>query len=157
MALGRLNPVVAALLLVAAGGLPFGQGAPSTEFWVATSGSDASAGSQAAPFATLARAAAAVRSLPRPLPDGGATVHVVAGDYPLTETLALSGPADSGSGPAAPIKWQASRGPVRVLGGKMVPHEDAATRPPPGCTLVPGARVCDLKKAGLHDYGKQTP
>eukprot|EP01043_Picozoa_sp_COSAG02_P087937 COSAG02_NODE_25127_length_668_cov_1.087873_1_plen_185_part_10 len=122
----RLLPAVAVLLVLAAM-LPVAGGTQAAVgFWVATSGSDGNPGGANAPFRTIARAAEAVRVLPRPLHQT-VTVHVAAGDYPLNETLQLSGAADSGSSAEARVDYVAEGGRVRVLGGRVVPHHALLT------------------------------
>ena len=74
-------------------------------FFVATTGSDANPGTEAAPFATLSRAAAATANN-----GGGASVVVRAGKYFMSETLLL-GPGDSNTA------WSACPGERVVLSG----------------------------------------
>lgn len=85
----RLFVVLAALALAAA------PGALAATYWVAPGGSDAGAGSQAAPWATLQKAADTVAA--------GDTVRVAAGDYAGFD-LRTSGTA------AAPIRFLADAG-----------------------------------------------
>ena len=65
----------------------------AVEFFVAPGGSDVDEGTKEKPFATLARARDAVREAKK---DGGATVYIRGGRYPVTETLELSA-EDSGA------------------------------------------------------------
>jgi len=65
----------------------------AVEFYVAPNGSDVEDGSKAKPFATLARARDAVREAKK---DGGVTVYIRGGRYPVTDTLELTA-EDSGT------------------------------------------------------------
>jgi hypothetical protein len=122
-------------------------------FFVSPRGSDSYDGSAAAPFRTIGRAAAAVRALPRPLTQT-ITVHIAAGDYPLTETLQLNGAADSGSSPDARVEYVAEGGRVRLLGGQVVSHTTVTGTSQQ--RLPRSARVIDLKAAGITDFGVLT-
>ena len=143
----RLLRAVAVLLALAAT-LPVAGGTQAAVgFWVATSGSDGNPGGANAPFRTIARAAEAVRALPRPLHQT-VTVHVAAGDYPLDETLQLSGAADSGSSAEARVDYVAEGGRVRVLGGRVVPHHALLTNAHKLAQALPAAtRTIDLKSS----------
>jgi len=81
---------------------------------VAPHGDDAGDGSRARPFASLARAQAAVRAL-KAGATGPLTVELTAGTYRLRTPLVFT-TEDSGS-PAAPITWTAAPGAeVRLTG-----------------------------------------
>ena len=91
-----------------------------TELFVAMNGDDSAAGTQAAPFLTLARAQAAVRALQpahRPI-----TVWVRGGTYFLSKPLVFS-PEDSGS-TDAPITYTAFPNEAVTLSGgvKLAPR-----------------------------------
>lgn len=113
-------------------------GAGAAEFHVATSGNDANPGSAARPFATLARAQQAARTVAGKEP---VIVTVHRGIYYLPETLVLTA-ADSGSA-TAPVVYQAANGEEAIISGgqrlelKWQPHADqivkAAT--PPGLQI----------------------
>ena len=88
------------------------------DFYVAQRGSDSNPGTKAKPFATLQRARDAIRGARRsgPLPIGGISVWVRAGNYPLSHTLKLTA-EDSGT-PEAPIVYRAYPSEeVRLTGG----------------------------------------
>ena len=87
--------------------------ADAAEFYVAPDGKDTNAGTQGAPFATLARARDAVRALKQAggLPDGGVTVWIRGGVYRFDTTMQL-GPEDSGT-KDAPIVYRACVGRER--------------------------------------------
>ena len=110
----------------------------------AVHGSDSGNGTAAAPFATLGRAAAALRAL-QPL-EAGAAVSVAAGDYVSPDAgpvLSLSA-ADSGL-LGAPIAYVAEPG-ARLLGGVSIPP--AAWTPYAG-----GVLQADLAALGVTDFG----
>ena len=89
--------------------------------YVDARGSDAANGTVAAPFATLARAAAALRAL-QPLPlNTGATVYVASGDYASADGASpvLSLTASDSGRPDARIQWVGAPG-ARLLGGIRV-------------------------------------
>ncbi len=77
------------------------------DFHVARSGKDTDAGTITAPFATLERARAAVREWRRADGNGGATVWIESGVFPITITLELTA-EDSGT-EASPITWRAQK------------------------------------------------
>ena len=82
-----------------------------TTLYVATTGSDSGAGTEASPFATLHGAAAAIRKAGA---SGSTTVLVRAGKYYFNETLTL-GKADSN------VRWAAYSGEkVTLSGGKLL-------------------------------------
>ncbi len=68
------------------------------DFYVSPSGDDSASGSRSRPFATLAGARDAIRELKEAgnLPEGGITVHIRGGVYPLTESFNLTA-RDSGA------------------------------------------------------------
>jgi hypothetical protein len=119
--------------------------ADAAEFYVSPSGGDNNPGTEARPFATIARARDAVRELKSPA-DGfpGATVWVREGTYHLGESLAFE-PQDSGAD-GAPVLYSAFPGEKAVLKGSLPvraqwkPHKD-------------GIYVCSL--AGTPFVGKQ--
>ena len=95
--------------------------AAPTEFAVAPNGDDAGPGTVDRPFATLARAQAAVRGAPAA---ERRTVVVSAGTYRLVDPLALDG-RDSGKADA-PVLWRAAPGAgagaeVRLTRGTAIP------------------------------------
>jgi len=61
-------------------------------FYVSLSGDDSAAGSLERPFATLEKARDAIRQLKEEgdIPDGGVTVHIRGGVYPLTKSFELT-------------------------------------------------------------------
>jgi hypothetical protein len=90
-----------------------------TTVWVSPAGTDKNPGTQAAPVASLPRAAELVRTARAARPAEPVTVWVGEGTYVLNESLAL-GAADSGSA-AAPVVWRGvKRDAVRILGARPV-------------------------------------
>ncbi|MCP5113343.1 MAG: hypothetical protein GY953_21125, partial [bacterium] len=88
-------------------------GAPDATVYVAASGNDGGLGSREQPFATLARAADAVKER------GAVRVVVSGGTYYLNETLVL-GPEHSGT-EAAPVVFEAAPGELpRISGGAAI-------------------------------------
>ena len=82
--------------------------------FVSPDGSDASPGTQAAPFASLSKARDTIRGMDRATP---ITVFVGPGRYQLAETLTFDH-RDSGT-PVAPIRYRAlgAPGSARLTGG----------------------------------------
>ncbi len=93
---------------------------PGAEFFVAPDGSDANPGTAAHPFATLAKARAAVRALKaNGLPAGGVAVTIKPGEYAMTETFALT--AEDGGTEQSPIVYRAeTKGAAVFYGGSSV-------------------------------------
>lgn len=92
----------------------------ATDLFVSPSGSDQADGSREHPFATLARARDAARSLPK---EEGITVWIAGGDYLFGESLKLTA-EDSGK-PGHPVIWRAVEGQtVRLLGGRKLSLDD---------------------------------
>jgi len=127
------------------------------EFYVAPNGSDTNPGTAAKPFASLARAQAAVRSLPPAARSAGpVTVQVRPGTYHLAQPLQFTA-ADSGAD-SAPVIYRAEPGAeVRLTGGREVSGWRTVTEPVLLDRLPAEARgqvlVADLKAQGLTDYG----
>ncbi|HXF60172.1 MAG TPA: right-handed parallel beta-helix repeat-containing protein, partial [Caldilineaceae bacterium] len=100
-------------------------------FFVAVDGDDAQPGSEAQPFATLARAQAAVAAAKATSP-GPITVYLREGAYYLAAPLSF-GPGDSGT-PDAPIRYTAYPGErVTLSGGRRLtcawqPYRDGIWR-----------------------------
>jgi hypothetical protein len=134
--------------------------AQGAEFHVSPSGDDAGPGSAARPFATPARARAAVREFRTAgrLKEGvGVSVHP--GTYRLGTSLIL-GPEDSGI-EGAPVVWEAAGGgPVRFSGGPSVEAHllQPVTDPSFHARLDPAARGhimrADLRPANLGNLAE---
>ncbi len=128
----------------------------AANFVVSTTGNDANAGSESAPFATLERARDAVRQLKEagPLPSGGVTIEIRAGRYELLRPIEF---AEKDSGTAdSPITYQARRGEsVYLSGGRGVRGWTAVTDAAVTARLDAAARghvqQADLKALGITD------
>jgi ribosomal protein S11 len=140
----RVHPLACAIVLASCGSgsvTPDGAAGGSAqavgaEFFVATTGSDSSAGTASAPFATLDRAQAAVRSLKSVgLPTGGVAVTVRGGVYRRSSTLVLTG-ADSGTADR-PVIWRSYPGEtVRITGGRSIGGWTTVTSSDPNWSRV---------------------
>ncbi len=87
--------------------------ASADAIYVAPTGSDANAGTQSQPFATLQRAQQAVRQMR--VKGQGTTVVLRGGTYYLPDTLVLTA-QDSGT-EQAPIVWRAAEGETPIISG----------------------------------------
>ena len=132
---------------------------PARTFYVATSGSDEAQGTEAAPFATLERARAAVQALKAigPLPDGGVAVCLRAGVYARTNAFRLH-EQDSGT-PQAPVVYHAFPGEKVCITGGVRITGFAPVRDPAVLAVLPQeARTTvlqtDLKAQGITDFGQ---
>jgi hypothetical protein len=96
-------------------------GRAAATLYVAPGGSDAAAGTRAAPFATLERARDALRAMKQAggLSEGGATVYLRAGTYERREPFALAA-ADGGTETAAIVYRSEPGAEVRIAGGRAV-------------------------------------
>ncbi|MHC4105201.1 MAG: right-handed parallel beta-helix repeat-containing protein, partial [Planctomycetota bacterium] len=131
-------------------------------FYVSPSGDDSATGSRDRPFATLAKARDAIRELKEEgdLPDGGITVHIRGGVYPLTKSFDLSD-RDSGT-ESSPIVYRAYRNEkVRLIGGKQINGFNLITDPAILKRIDQRYRdkilQTDLRKQGITDFGKVSP
>ena len=132
---------------------------PGATFYVATDGNDTNAGTEAAPFASLARArdAIAERKQSGELPQGGITVLVRGGTYEVDSCFTLT-ETDGGTA-ENPIVYQAYPGEKPIFaGGKQLAGFTAITDPQITKLLPESARdqvlVADLKSQGIEEYGK---
>ncbi len=132
------------------------------DFYVSPRGSDSNPGTKAKPFATLQRARDAIRGARRngPLPIGGISVWVRAGNYPLSHTLKLTA-EDSGT-PEAPIVYRAYPGEeVRLTGGKQVtgfvPVTDETILQRIDSLYRGKILQVNLKAQGITDFGRLSP
>ena len=168
--LGRLAVGLAATVLISVGQAEahgergtMARAKPVT-FYVATNGDDHWTGKRAAPnaqhtdgpFATLARARAAIRQAKTFRAFNGATVLMRGGVYPQAETLTLT--AEDGGTSSAPIVWGAYKTETaRLVGGReitgfhLVTEEAALSRMEPTCRGH--VMQADLKAQGITNYG----
>ena len=123
---------------------------PSARLYVAPNGSDTAAGTADAPFATIAHARDAARSL------SGAEIVIGAGDYTLTAPLEL-GADDSGTDAAATVYAAAPGAKVRLMAGRVIkdwkPVTDAAVLDRMDESARGKVVQVDLKALGLSDFG----
>jgi hypothetical protein len=130
----------------------------AAEFWVATDGTDANAGTRSKPFATLERARDALRQVRRDNPalNEGATVYIRGGDYYRTNAFELTA-EDSGT-PEKPVFWRAYKNePVRMLGGRRLAGFERVTDASVLARLDGKARdhvvQLNLRERGIPDSG----
>ena len=123
------------------------------EFFVAPGGSDANAGTQAAPFATLEKAQAAVRAVKAAgLPVNGVAVTLRGGTYWRTGQLRLTS-ADSGAADR-PVIWRAYPGEtVRLSGGKRITGWTEVTSGDASYRRIHSAGTLYKASLGLASYG----
>ncbi len=129
--------------------------------YVATNGSDANAGTIAAPFKTLEKARDAIRDMKENggLPDGGVTVYLREGLYERTSSFEL-GADDSGEA-GKTITYMAYPGEtVRLSGGRDIPKSGFAPVTDSAVLnriISQDARAkvlqIDLAALGITDYG----
>ena len=136
-------------------------GASAAEFHVSPAGNDGNAGSEEAPFATLARARDAVRAVKAAdgLPDGGLTVWVHAGRYHVADSFALG--VEDGGAEGKPIAYRAVSGEeVRLVGGVTLPEtafeilQDEAILERMDLAARPHVMAVDLAAPGVTDLGE---
>lgn len=139
--LGVLLPLVTTLITGCSGGLGSGGNdvCANAEYWVSTSGNDASeTGSYGAPFQTIDRARLAAQSNPL---KGQCTINVniESGTYPLQHPV-IFGALDSGSAQHNVVYRAASdnAAPVVISGGMQVANFSCS-----------GARLCTADVTGL--------
>lgn len=132
---------------------------PAVEFFVATTGRDNNPGTRHKPFATLARARAAVREVKAAgLPAGGVAVTIKPGEYPMQDTFVLTA-EDSGT-EGSPIVYRAEKkgtvvfyGGTRLAGFAKVIAADILARLPEDARGK--VYQCDLRALGITDYGEE--
>lgn len=113
---------------------------PKYSFYVAVAGNDGNPGSQAQPFATLARAQEAMRGIPASARQtGGAAVWVGGGTYQLNATLLLT-EQDSF------VTWAALPGQSVVLTGSTTVSASWKPTVPGGSILVADVTLPDARR-----------
>lgn len=131
-----------------------------TEFYISETGSDDAPGTADAPFATIEKARDTIRELAASdgLPDGGITVYIHGGRYPVSETIKFT-EADSGTA-ACPITYKAyGDGEVYIDGGvtlspdKFTAADDAMLSRVIDTGAKANLMVYDLKADGI-DYSE---
>jgi hypothetical protein len=136
---------------------------PSVAFHVSTNGDDTHNGSEAHPFASVARARDAIREYKKShggsLPKGGAKVWIGDGHYQLKESIKLAS-EDSGTADAPIVYTSRVKGGAVFGGGLPVrgwrPLSSSVTR----AKIDPAVRgkvlEADLKANGIVDWGDAT-
>jgi hypothetical protein len=129
----------------------------AAEVFVAPQGDDAQDGTAQRPFASLGRARDAVRALRARGTAGPIVVRIRAGEYTVTETLALTA-ADSGTA-AGPVVYRADEpGKAVFYGGArlsgFVPVTERAILDRLPAEARGKVLQCDLKALGITDYGE---
>ena len=142
-----------ARLLVSLSTLLTVQVSPAADFYVSPQGDDTNAGSETAPFATLARARDAVRDKKVPAPDRDFTVLIRGGTYRMRETLVFALP-DSAA-PGRSITYAAFPGETPVFSAAVPIPDEAWQRDGARwtATLPPGMRPF----LTLHDRAGRLP
>ena len=138
--------------------------AGAAEYVVSTGGSDSNPGTASRPFRTLAGARDAIRARVQAdgYPADGVTVTVRGGTYVLKETL-LFEKMDGGTA-QRPVRYRAADGEqVRIIGGMDLtsgmfrrlsdPQDLRRIRPEARSHVL----VCDLRAAGISDFGAHKP
>ena len=128
--------------------------------YVSPSGNDSWAGNTIdKPFATIQKARDAIRAIIKAgsLPEGGITVNIRGGIYPISKTLKLT--AEDSGAEGAPIVWRAYPGEiVRFNGGKVLtgfePITDQSILRRIDKAYHSKILQTDLKKQGIIDYGE---
>ena len=129
----------------------------AAKIFVSPKGSDANAGSEVAPVATLTRARDLVRTLQAAGKTGAIVVAVEPGEYRMTSPLTLS-QQDSGT-PESPVVYRAVQ-PAKAIfyGGARLTGFQPVTDPAILERLPAEGRGhvlrCSLRALGINDYGK---
>lgn len=131
-------------------------------FYVSPDGNDLNAGTKEAPFSNIRKAQEAVQEIKQEngIPNGGITIYLRQGIYPVRQTLHFNR-NDSGR-ENAPVIYKAFPGEeVLLAGGEVVDHfvplvdEEAKSRINP--RYHEHIVQTNLKKSGITDYGKIKP
>lgn len=131
------------------------------EYFVSPNGNDANAGTKAAPFRTLEKVQAVVRTrIKAGVPAGGIAVWLRGGVYARSATLFLGG-NDSSPDPERTIDWRGWPGEeVRISGGVALDPQafQKVSDPAVAARLDPAVRArvieADLQAAGLTELGE---
>ena len=156
----RVLVIIFTISLICFSGLNCSDGKQtSSDFYVATDGSDSNPGTLKEPFSTLEKARDAIRTLKKagPLPAGGITVNIRGGIYSISKTFRLT--AEDSGAEGAPIVWRAySDETVRFNGGKVLtgfePITDQSILRRIDKAYHSKILQTDLKKQGIIDYGE---
>lgn len=127
---------------------------PGADLHLAPGGNDANDGSAGKPFATLERARQAVRDARKDgrLPDGGVTVWIADGEYPVSAPFIL-GKGDGGDGPASPVVYRAAPGARPRFTGGVVVRDFKPVADPAVLARIPGEARAHVWSADLRAQG----
>ncbi len=127
-------------------------------FYVSPDGDDHHPGTIEAPFRSIEKAQNAVRELKQKneFPEGGVTVYLRGGFYPIRQTLRFT--KDDSGRKGSPMTYKAYPGEeVRFIGGEVIGNfvpladPDAKARIP--ASVRDKIMQADLKSQGITDYG----
>jgi len=136
---------------------------PGKEFFVSPKGDDRAVGTKSRPLASLAGARDAIRGFrvaKGGIPDGGVTVWIRRGEYPVTEALVLS-EEDSGTRDA-PIVYRPWKREKPILTGGLAVNGMVKVEDTRILTRLPEESrdkimAVDLRKQGITNYGEIAP
>lgn len=133
----------------------------SAALYVATNGNDSNNGSEAQPFATVAKAKEAIRAMnaSNSLPEGGVTVYLRGGTYYMDEGMTFTA-EDSGK-EGSNITYTAYPGESVTISGQIPlekswfkPADDAGKKVMLDQKAAEKVLMADLKEHGIEDYGE---
>ena len=133
----------------------------SAALYVATNGSDSNSGSEAQPFATVAKAKEAIRAMnaSNSLPDGGVTVYLRGGTYYMDEGMTFT--AEDSGREGSNITYTAYPGESVTISGQIPlekswfkPADDAGKKIMLDQKAAEKTLMVDLKEHGIEDYGE---
>lgn len=133
----------------------------SAALYVATNGSDSNSGSEAQPFATVAKAKEAIRAMnaSNSLPDGGVTVYLRGGTYYMDEGMTFT--AEDSGREGSNITYTAYPGESVTISGQIPlekswfkPADDAGKKIMLDPKAAEKTLMVDLKEHGIEDYGE---
>ena len=133
----------------------------SAALYVATNGSDSNSGSEAQPFATVAKAKEAIRAMnaSNSLPDGGVTVYLRGGTYYMDEGMTFT--AEDSGREGSNITYTAYPGESVTISGQIPlekswfkPADDAGKKIMLDQKAAEKVLMVDLKEHGIEDYGE---
>lgn len=133
----------------------------SAALYVATNGSDSNSGSEAQPFATVAKAKEAIRAMnaSNSLPEGGVTVYLRGGTYYMDEGMTFT--AEDSGREGSNITYTAYPGESVTISGQIPlekswfkPADDAGKKIMLDQKAAEKTLMVDLKEHGIEDYGE---
>ena len=133
----------------------------SAALYVAPNGSNSNSGSEAQPFATVAKAKEAIRAMnaSNSLPDGGVTVYLRGGTYYMDEGMTFT--AEDSGREGSNITYTAYPGESVTISGQIPlekswfkPADDAGKKIMLDQKAAEKTLMVDLKEHGIEDYGE---